>query len=292
MEIITQTRINSERKSNRQDLLCGVISLFLFFLSALILSACDETSECPPVVHSAFQASTPEECIEEKECVWFALSHLIQTNTTTLKGGPFKRWRNEITVRALGDPAEFYKDDINDALAGLSPYFPYPVRIGTSFNTLIVFSHDFRKDIVYTYRDSFKQMLGSDVVATSYFDAGRDHQDNCFIVSLSDKENNAEIASVIFVRHASAVRKSCLIASLFHTAGLRAQLAGFPFSVMSVPEKNDQTPTTLDRFLLSFIYDDRFSTASDVRGTRAIFDQIYPALLKKFQDKNSYLVGG
>lgn len=222
-----------------------------------------------------YKAKTTDECIRERDCVWYAFSKLA--NFRTMPNGSVRlisKWHENIQIVIIDDIDGSGAQKILDTINYIQPHIPYKISIEKRFNVLILFSDDIVNDVLYKYRDEFRKTYGSDMVAEAVI-RNRTKNPGCFYAIAQLKDGGYVGGAVIISSRDEENSYQCIRNSVVKVAAFQNPIHNFPFSVANFPEIKGQMPTKLDSILMDMLYDPRFDQMKSANQAEHVFDEIY-----------------
>jgi len=239
-----------------------------------------------------YKATTVDECINEKECVWYAFEkHITLSDFETVEYSSLKdekvsisKWEEPVTVYFNDQSNKQHLLQVAKALKQIEPYFGQPISIDKNYNMLIMFSDDFEKDITVKYRRFFNVMFDGDKVFNWYQTYGR-RKEVCFDLSIDNTESFNVTGNIIFINKKSRLFDYCAFSTIYSALGLSSAIDDFGFSFFSSKGKGTENELTkLDLFLIYLLYQPEFQSGMGPVEARSIFDEIYPRVVNSFDD--------
>ena len=215
-----------------------------------------------------YQSETIDECIREKECVWYAFERLSLSSSALVA-----KWNRPIKIKVIGG----YVNEAEAVIDTVSKSFPYEISVESTYDILLFFSEDVESDIE-KYSSLFQNILEDDVVYRFYKQL---RNKECFNINFLGKKNIIDF-SVVFVTVNPEIREACLNQHLFQALGFFQYIQGFPFSVSNLGYEQPKEITQLDLFLLQILYDSKFKAHMTPDEKKKAFDEIYPVYLTHF----------
>lgn len=222
-----------------------------------------------------YKAKTTDECIRERDCVWYAFSKLA--NFKTMPDSSVRlisKWGRDIQIVAIDDNDGRGVQKIQETINYIQPHIPYKISIEKKFNILILFSDDIVNDVLYKYRDEFRKTYGSDVVAEAVI-RNRTKNPGCFYAISHFKDDGYVGGAVIISNRDDENSTQCIRNSVVKVVAFENPIHNFPFSVANFPEIKGQMPTKLDSILMDMLYDPRFDQMKSANQAEHVFDEIY-----------------
>lgn len=241
-------------------------------------------------------AMTPTQCINDKECVWFAFYNLVARNVmgqNTEKS--INKWGSSleyaIAPKEIGGYKK-YREESLKVLESIKPYFPHEIRENHTFLYLVWLSDDIERDVSYKYEKFFNSAFdGVDLVGASLKNSQLKGKRTCIAIPVHNKETGLIDGAVSLVRVDKGLRGNCLNKSLHNSLGFPAGLMSFPFSIHNkFGDENKMRKanrmTSLDRFLITLLYhnDIKAGMSTDPNILRPVFDTAYPKAVKVYND--------
>lgn len=249
-----------------------------------------------------YKATTIDECIEEKECVWYSFSRMLQISTR--RGKP----RPEQTISKRDSPLKItivseekkYNEVLNNFVENVSPLFPYAIEISvkespsdktyiTDSNSYIFFTDDIERsyvkhvgfaDDLYYFHLKERKLIYSHVrkeYAAIYPENGK--PSDCSKTSLFNPKSSNILATYSYISTENSDALKCFSMVLYSNLGLTGRLDFIPFSIFSSEYKS---LTELDRFLIFLLYQPAFKSGYDHKKVKAVFDDVFVGVRNKF----------
>lgn len=228
-----------------------------------------------------FKATNVDECIQEKECVWYAFSNALGLTELDFS---LTKWEKPIRVHVAGEMDKSGQLELAGTLNIISQLLPLKVQVDKTFNTLIVFSDDYERDIYQTYRKDFANVLGDkfDIVFGENFKKqyasldGREHK--CRSAYISDPQQSTHLMSFMFIPATGPYRRFCMEYEMISSLGELNKIKNFPYSILSSPQNIDSLKssiTDVDKLIIRILYSDFFDAGMSAEDVRANFDAAY-----------------
>lgn len=261
---------------------CGFILLAIVVLGAFILapnSFADEGSEKP------YKASTVDECIQEKECVWYAFSRQLALDDYTrwvVNGKSLRKWDHFLGFRASSNgharPSDYLPQLHEGIIKPLEKYLPDPLTVSGKY--AIFFADDIQKTINDAVEDFNKIQIETQRTKSQY---NKEHEGNegCYTTIMIEKGHNAITRAVTFVDTKDKKAMYCTASHFYHALGLWGHLKDQPFSFLS-DDKNQIELTELDKFLVFLLYQPEFKNGQKAQEIERVFNKIYDTTKDKF----------
>lgn len=268
--------------------------LLICLLAIFSLGACKDTKakDTSKQSEKPYKATTVDECINEKECVWYALSkHInlsdveyVESEEERKKNAIVEKWKSPISIHFNGKYKKEHLLQFAKNVRELEPFVIEPISISKKHNLLVFFSDDFEEDITKNYRSLFKEMFfGSDTVFNTYKSKYRQNA-VCLHVMIRNYETGEIHGGVIFINPNSDKRDHCMKSQIYYALGFKSAVTDFPFSTLSM-QRGDGPYSKLDLFLMYLLYKPEFTSGSDMKQAKKSFEKIYPNALIRFQKK-------
>lgn len=247
-----------------------------------------------------YKAKTVEECLWEKECVWYAFSGFTSVKNLTEKktafiipekkaeSAYFSKWNGAVTIMSVAQGREIFPEQIDEFIKRFQPVFPYPITVKRgSHNFMIIFVDDFDRDISTTYRDALRGIFKSDLVYQVYHEVLSDDDLGCFSFSLDDVDKLTHVFEVALVNYNHGKALYCLQDHFFKGLGFGGSVNHFPFSYVSGKAGAAQAFTDLDLFLVYLLYQPEFTPAMSEADMKSAFEKVYTKSLERFLKRRS-----
>lgn len=243
-----------------------------------------------------FKAKTTEECIHERECAWYyfvkfqerlpenAKKEYGDRLSEDDKNPAIKKWKTPVHFLILPqENNQEYRDQLEAVLARIRPHFPYDIKItNDKVTAVLMFSEDFKRDLFGTYKSFFSKMFGSYIFRE--YEAGEITQPNVIFESFPfHDKRKAIIGTAIFISSKKEVIREVLEGRIFYNLGFN----GLSFSTPYFPTDNPIEMNDLHFFLLRILYHPDMKEGVRLSDSQAIFNQIYPDVLKFYDAYNA-----
>lgn len=233
-----------------------------------------------------YKATNIEDCIHEKECVWYEFSKLItQSNLEKKELWRLSRWETPLQIKIIEDDGHKYQQNIHETIEILDKYFPGKISISDKkINFFIAFQTSIKDDFYNSdydfWKGIFKQSITHIEQAINVNEQGDSH---CVQVSMhNDQLKN--IVGVLFVEKGHPETLTCIRKGL--KSALTAPYSSQPYLAKYNAEKfADHKINKLDLFLQALLYDPNFQTNMTFSQVDSVFDQAYPDTLNRFKDQ-------
>lgn len=244
------------------------------------VTACKDSqanADTPAAGDKPYKATTVDECIQEKECVWHAYKNIILEKDAS----NVRKWYIPIKIGVLGNNKEFAEKAVQEFSRKLPKDFPIFLGIaGEGVNFVIVVSDDFDRDLNHTYKDFFLSNFG-DLIYKSfeYFKPllSRSTKPNSFGQPFLSK-NYHYIGYILFIRDAETVS---LYGRLLNIIGFTSP----PYYLDGITDYNDDMLNKLNFLLLEILYHPLHEdNLHDFAKHRKNFDRIYQSLDINYQE--------
>lgn len=245
--------------------------------------------EIPEASERPYKATTVDECIREKECVWTAFEKFTINSEDVdpvTSSRVIRKWGEDIRIMLFGENALQYKDDIQKSIELVKPYFPYDIAIVDSrYNVSVVLTNSIEREFEDNYGPRLARMFQTDNFKKIYL-WGKENivgplQRIVFFDHYNDNQNLGVAFS--FIRTESDHTADYLKASIFDVL---YQGIGSPDIEFSKYGPGIAMPTKLDLLLMALLYDPRFYSGQSYRDVKATFEQVYPDIIKDFLNMN------
>ncbi len=182
------------------------LNIIIIVLCVFAFAACKETaaeqtpSEAQSNTEKPYQATTPDKCVHEKECVWWhyknavlgALkNHSRVVRASTGRSDKYRKSKSSVKISYLGDYNDGYLDHISNLINQLFPYHNIkyiPVKNGA--NHLLIFDYDYEiymKNLINILVNYFSR---EEIVES--FERLQNEGNGCFDISLADDRSRYE----------------------------------------------------------------------------------------------------
>ena len=243
-----------------------------------------------------YKATTVDECIQEKECVWYAFSGLATRIKIPMSYKPpeehrIRKWKRaaQATFATPDDNTRRYTPFLQELGTQIQPYFPYDLFIPKPPNVFIFYSRDFKKDIEGVYKKDVHDIFMRDFGADGYKKLLQKNR-QCFSYMKTYGQDRYEIGMAFIFVNPDKNPEKCVRSQFMSILGLDAYYKDFPFSVTG-PNHDDFTK--MDLFLIELLYKPEIKPGMASVELRQVFDRIYyPSLVPFTKKYNSENVAG
>ena len=261
--------------------------LLLTIVALLIATPCMANEE------QNYKATTAEECITEKACVWSALEPMVLSKDTlaaeSVTGGQKKqehasRWTGPINIKLVGENRNEFRVPLNSLIATITDFIPNSVNYDSPFNFLIIFSEDMERDLKERYRKQFQDMTGDDSIYETLKTVQKHSSDDCFF-SRYDEEGEM-LAFFMFVDLTSSPNY-CLTQNFYAGLGNKGRLENFRYSGLREITPDQPELNSLDLFLLKTFYRLQYSQEDSIQDIKEKFLNMYPTILEEYSNSKT-----
>lgn len=263
----------------------------IFLLAFLVVTATACRAESDSRSELPYEAVTVDECIHEKECVWYYFEKMIDRAKFGEKNdGNLARWATDIKFGVLGYPTIPVKQNIHDAFNQISSFFPYKIEESvTGLNTLVLISDNFQEDVNGKYKKILMTMFKSDMFIKIFnmTYAVADAPESCISFPFF-AENKEYLGNVILISPDKKKLSQCAALHTLRTVGLAGGSEDLPLSANSEAANGGKnTLNKLDLFLVYLLYSDTFKTGMPIAEVEMAFNNGYQKVLGNFEERGT-----
>ncbi len=271
----------------RGGVVLSIIRIFLFACLSVLCSLAQPISSFASDnvdTPKPYKATTVDECIQEKECVWYHFLKAIQVEDSGEHLSEIvniRKWGADVRFRRLGVDDRVSSLKIDDLLKQLVPFVSQPVSGNNKYNFAVVFTDDIEKELSGPFREPFRRAFGSDTLLDTYKETSKNDKERCFNFYIQDIDKNMQIFSYFaFIQKDHENIDLCLKNVLFSGFGLWAIADDvFPES------QNIHSYSKLDVLLIFMLYQDYFKSAMSFEEVKETFNKIYDPFIKFVEEK-------
>lgn len=256
-----------------------VFALLCIGVMAAVSFSAHANEEAP-----TYQAQTVDECIQEKECVWFHfiqevyqasyLPQIYQRNYLS------KRHEN-LKLRLGGSHAKKYAEYVVSVSDKLSPYFSHEMQLDFVHpNYTLMITDQFDQEV-----QKFKQALSDKNANKNTISALEKiflNNPECFSVHLN-KDNESRIYHTFtFVDSTKKDVKFCIASQFYSAFGLAGAVEGLPYSLTNTEQKNGLPYTKIDLFVLYLLSKKDFRSGQSFEEITDVFNKVFKEAQQEF----------
>lgn len=252
----------------------NIIVTLLLFLS-LSISACLAKEQNTQVEAPSYKATTVDECIHEKECVWDAFSKQLGMQNYvewTARGKSLTKWNGDILFTVV-DGENQHHDVLRKVFPQLLEFFPFEIKPHENSNYEVIFTEDVEQ--AYFRVAPGLDRATSNGEAKKRWDIGKDDYEGCFSLTIENEENRSAAANLIIVDINYPHSEFCTAISVYSSLGFVGYLREQPFSFLSDKDQKNIQLTALDQFLIYLLYDENFKSGQNWYEVKKVFESIY-----------------
>ncbi|MEZ5813642.1 MAG: hypothetical protein R3E13_02800 [Alphaproteobacteria bacterium] len=254
--------------------------IIVFITLCLFVASCAQEESL-----DSWEASTIEECIQEKACAWRAFKETVLDAhglwEHSNKRAKIAKWQDDINVGFWDDVSADTKEIVLEAKRRIEPYFPYGVDIKKPANFIILPLKNFEKKTI----DQFHVKMKSDLKMT-------DEQYMFFTKYVNAKDRDCayfrkkdELISdyLVLVNITEKTAPKCVYTSFYYSMNisyhglLKLHLNDYPIEQESLEKITD-----LHLVILKVFYNAEFPEIVDYHSGKQAFLNIYPKVLKEY----------
>ncbi len=245
----------------------AALKLLLVVLVLFVNGAVQVSAEEP----HPYKATTADECIQEKECVWYVLDkYTLRPNQTEMDDEKIILWTRDVQIFTVGDEdaAIPLRAEIEEFLKPINAITPMDVRVDKTANFFLVVTDD----IVGSYRSYYFGLFDKLMPASMMREIGLTIDDMAKIetpcVQLSNRNYvvNEYTSSVSFVRIKN-LDQACWKTDIYTTLGAR--------NVGDVFPQNGTNLNALQYFILEILYHPKVKSGMTIGEFKSVFDDVY-----------------
>ena len=253
----------------------------------LLITFINPSKASAPPKKPAYKAQNAEECIQEKECAWYAfgLQMGIFDYVQWVKVGKgLHKWGQVLRV-ATGGQAQNYLPQFVKVSEQLGPYIKHGMI--ADFKTpqyIVIFTDDVDR-VFNLWEERLDNRLGQGKSRFLFNIMKRDNR-SCLSFQTRDKIT-LDISSVFtLVDTTSPEAEYCMAVNFYDALGLYGYLETQPFSFLSNKNHEEIKFTDLDLFLLFLLYQPEFKSGMSAKEVRSVFMEIYDRAKTDFMKQN------
>lgn len=252
-----------------------ILSLIIF--SVLLFLASSTHADKP------YKAITVDECIQEKECVWFAFEKLLLGSTQAPNERQywiFKRWEKAPSIQIMD--GDIYEDRIREVVAQINPHLPFDIQVnGEKINTFFVFADDIEEAFFKKHYDYFKSIFVTKMPLLEGLYRRNIEKSYCKLTKLHNKQKEL-MASVSLLETDSQYFDECLVSNVYGLLSQKKSRLNMPFDWDKGPPVVQKEITDMDLFLLRVLYHPKFRSGMTFEQVSQQFDVVYKETLVEF----------
>ncbi|MCK5373670.1 MAG: hypothetical protein KAJ40_00145 [Alphaproteobacteria bacterium] len=254
-------------------------TILIFFIPALFI-VFGITVVCPAHEYkqqSTYKATSVDECINEKECVWHAFSKqvgLADYGHWVVMGKSLHKWQKKMLFMAVGEAQNFLPQLTHEAIRELDIFFPYEIESERPPRYLMVFSDDVTKSLE-EWKQKFSQRIVDEARSRMKYNSINNIEDGCYSISISNvgTKDISTVLTIVDTNNENA--KYCMATHFYAAFGFWGYLDSQPFSFLACSSYEKIQFTKLDKFLLYLLYRPEFKSGQNLQQIKSIFDLIY-----------------
>lgn len=215
-------------------------------------------------------AISPDECVQDKACVWNALDKMVGSNFASDENGLWviRKWEKPIKIKLMGNDADVYRERLETNAALIESYIDQPILFDASrFNSFVLLDKDLRKSFLEDNYSYFRSGLGTLVDGVEgRFSEGRDIY--CYMQSYQGK-GFVNIGALLMADTDHEDFEKCAMDILYELVAYKRFLH---------PEFGDSKDlSSLDVLLLKIIYSNEIKSGMNKQDVELIFNAVYDA---------------
>ncbi|QQG36901.1 MAG: hypothetical protein HYS17_03775 [Micavibrio aeruginosavorus] len=230
-----------------------------------------------------YKAETVDECIQEKECVWWIFKKLfLQDAQHATKDDVLMRWERPVDIRVMdGDK---YLNELHSVIADLQPQFPHKIYInGNGANVFFLFGENIEKAYLKHHR-FFESILRNRMVFIDAMLSPNISTSNCGSVYLNNSKKEI-IGGLLLSTISSKTRVNCINFNAY-----KILTANGIWALPSALDENFKDPeahmTKLDHFILRLFNSPLLTTGMPLAEIEGRFNNVYVHELNNFYESS------
>ncbi len=224
-----------------------------------------------------YKATTVDECIEEKECVWHAFGSqlgIFDYTKWVISGKSLHKWNKDVRFSAIGNAPKYLGVLSLRAIEPLKRVFPYGITPGKPPVYLMVFTDN--KDVsLLEWQSKLSQRQLGQTRSKIKFNKMNNVDEGCYSLSMSHVGSNDISTVLTIVDTKSDNTEYCMVTHFFSAFGFWGYEKKQPFSFLSGSAAKKAQFTKLDKFLLFLLYQPEFKSGQQFPEIKKVFDSIY-----------------
>lgn len=261
-------------------------SIALIPLLLLIAFISPSKADAPPK-KPAYKAQNAEECIQEKECAWYAfgLQMGIFDYVQWVKvGKALRKWGHDLPVSVKGNGNSLLPT-LADVSKQLDVYFPYEMKVDSYTPKYLLILTDNVDSAFNAWEKRLDESVGKGR-SRILFNQMKTSKAGC--ISFHGQNKLTQNISSVFtlVDTTSPEAEYCMAVNFYDALGLYGYLETQPFSFLSNKNHEEIKFTDLDLFLLFLLYQPEFKSGMSAKEVRSVFMEIYDRAKIDFMKQN------
>jgi hypothetical protein len=262
----------------------------ILVITLVSLTACreGEAKDSGLLVEKPYKATSVDECINEKECVWyhFEKSLLSEYSIQSSDGvSEIRKWSHPIDIHVvaeniLSEKAEFLNEKLQDIVNQINQVFPYGVRFSNHNKILIVLTDDPDRDFENKYGQQILEQLGQKTY-DSYLTLPRERE--VFGVERYYEDTGDTALGYYFIKSNSSKVVESVRKVFFLMLGFGFNIPDLEFSFLS-NKRHFFQPTQLDFFMIELLYHNSFVSGMPKNKIKNSFNIAYKEIIGERND--------
>ena len=258
-------------------------SLFFVLVFTIFISGSAHAAET-----KSYKATTVDECLQEKECVWHAFSNQLGLNDYShwvVQGKSLNKWNTSIFISAIGNDApKFLPDLYMSTVEPLNQVMPIQIKAAQNKDTqyLIVFSRDVQKSI-NEWAVKLQSLEIDQQRSKNKYNLNEGIKEGCYTTTFTEAGKKGITKGITFIDTSRKTARYCLSTHLFNMLGFWGYNDQQPFSYLSKNMNKKFELTQLDKFLIYLLYQPEFKDGQGSKEIKKVFDSIFD------RSKNNFL---
>lgn len=230
--------------------------------------------EAPP-----YKAKTADECIQEKECVWYhfilaaqasPLDNLFSENLN------IKRWETPVRMKFFSKDNLVSEKKVDSYFRQLAPFITRQMLVHKKYNYLIMETDNIERELAVEFDGTFKIFFGANPVLKAFQESKDPEKNNCHYVHVQNPQKNNEIYFYLgFVNKDNPHFQRC-VKELFYTG---FGLSFYPDGTLLDETKETDQYSKIQLFVLLLLYQDEFKSGMSYADLKQNFDDAYQKTL-------------
>ncbi len=256
--------------------------LFVAFFIARFFPAHAEQDTFP------YKAITVDECIQEKECVWYHLLLAVQAEPMKqeITGNlNVRKWEEPIRFKVKATTNGINGERIDGWYKSVARFTTQKISVEEVENFLILLTDDIEAELEGPYRKIFQGVFGDDRILDHYRAGPKKRGDKCHYVLLQDPRlNNAVYSYFSFIQKDHPDIQSCIKEAIYVGLGL----SSIANSLIFENYQTDGPYTKLELLLILLVYQDRIRSGMSFDELKLTFHEIYDPLIQLTKEKGIF----
>ena len=234
-----------------------------------------------------YKATTVDECIQEKACVWYHLLLATQMAPDQQRITPLlsvKKWEKPVRIRIIGRSPGVTKKQIDEVTAvansymqQLNPYLLQDISVDQKYNFLILVTDDIEREISGDdLGKMFRKTYGGDLALHAYRDANESNK-QCYIAHMRDLSGKGGIyAFFTFIQKDNPKIEECIREAMYSGFGP----ADISYSPLLEKYQDSDSYSKLELLILFLLYQDNIQSGMNLDEMKKEFLKMYEPIMK------------